>query len=53
MLHGCERFEFDTFSNFRETKTNSLLPRITDQQLRDFRHRWGARKVGKRQFRLL
>ena len=53
MLHGCERFELHTFSSFRETKTNILLPRITDQQLRHFRHQWGVQKVGKRQFQLL
>ena len=38
MLHACERFELHTFSSFREIKTNSLLPRITDQQLRHFRN---------------
>ena len=50
MLHACEKFELHNFSSFRETKTNSLLPRITDQQLRHFRHQWGVRKVGKQQF---
>ena len=50
MLHACERFELHTFSSFREITTNSLLPRIIDQQLRHFRHQWGVRKVGKRQF---
>ena len=41
MLPDCERFELHTFSSFAEIKTNSLLPRITDQQLRQFRHQWG------------
>ena len=48
MLHACERFELHILSSFNEIKTNSLLPRITDQQLRHFRHQWGVRKVGKR-----
>ena len=50
MLHACEGFELHAFSNFRQVKANSLLPRITDQQLRHFRHQWGVRKDGKRQF---
>ena len=50
MLQACERFELHIFSSFRETKTSSLLPRITDQQLHHFWHQWGAREVGKRQF---
>ena len=50
MLHACERFELYTFSSFREIKTNSLLPRITDQQLRHFRNKWGVRKVGEQLF---
>ena len=50
MLHACGRFELHTFSSFREIRTNGLLPRITDQQLRHFRHQWGVRKVRKRQF---
>ena len=50
MQHTCERFELHTFSSFKQIETNSLLPRITDQQLRHFRHQWGVRKVGKRQF---
>ena len=49
MLHACERFELYTFSGFREIKTNSL-PGFTDQQLHQFLHEWGVRKVGKRQF---
>ena len=49
MLHACERFELHTLRSFREIGTNSLLPRITYQQLRHFRHQWGVRKVGKRQ----
>ena len=40
-----------TFSSFEEIlKTNSLLLRITAQQLRHFPHQWGVRKGGKRQF---
>ena len=50
MLHACERFELHTFSSFREIKTNNLVPGITDEQLDSFRHQWGVRKVGKRQF---
>ena len=50
MLHACERFELYTFSSFREIKTNSLLPRFTDQQLSHFSHQWGVPKVVKRQF---
>ena len=50
MPRACERFEPNIISGFREVKTNSLLLRITDQQLRHFRHQWGVRKVGKRQF---
>ena len=47
MLHACKRFELHTFCSFREIKTKTLLPGITDQQLRHFRHQW---RVGKRQF---
>ena len=47
MLHACRRFELHTFSGFREIKTNSLLPRITDQQLRHLRHKLGAQKARK------
>ena len=47
MLHACERFELHTFGRFREIKTNSLLPRTTDQKLRHFQHQWGVRKVRK------
>ena len=46
MLHACKRFELHTFSSFREIKKTSLLPRITNQQLRHFRHQWGVRNVG-------
>ena len=47
MLHACGRFELHTFSSFREIETNSLLPRIADQQLRHFRHQWGSSKSRK------
>ena len=47
ILHTCKRFELYTFISVREIKTNSLLPKITDQQLHHFRHQWGVRKVGK------
>ena len=50
MLHASERSELHTVSCFREIKTNSLLPKITDQQLRHLRQQWGFRKVRKRQF---
>ena len=50
MVHACKRYKLHTFSSFREIKTNSLLPKIIDQQLRHLRHQWGLREAGKRQF---
>ena len=50
MLYACKRSELHNFSSFRGIKTNTLLTRITYQQLYHFRHQWGVRKVGKRQF---
>ena len=50
MLHACKKSELHTFSSFREINTNSLLPKITDQQLSHLWHQWGIQKVRKRQF---
>ena len=50
MLHACKKSELHTFSSFREINTNSLLPKITDQQLCHLWHQWGIQKVRKRQF---
>ena len=53
MLHACKRFELHTFNSFREMKTNSLLPRITDQQLRHFGTNGEFEKSESDNFRLL
>ena len=49
MLQACKRFELHTFSSFKEIRTNSLLPRMTDQQLRHFQ----LEKSENNNFRLL
>ena len=47
MLHAFERSELHTFGSFREIKTNSLSPRITDQQLMSFLAPMGSSKSRK------
>ena len=52
-LHACKRFELHTFSSFRKIKTNSLLPRNTDQQYVIFGTNGEFEKSENDNFRLL
>ena len=50
MLHAFKGSELHTFGSFKEIKTNSLLLKTNDQQVRHLRHQLEVRKAGKQQF---
>ena len=50
LRYDCVKFELHIFCSLGKIRTNSISPKISDQQLRHFRHYWGDRKVEKRPF---
>ena len=42
LLHDYIKFELYIFCSLGKIRTNSISPKISDQQLRHFRHSWGV-----------